>query len=84
MAHISISKTNNSRDFMLPVKNIPTNDYFGHVHLSQSHPDFTVRNLNTLIYHPNPIPQNLYAMVRGRHIFNRIESYKSFLEDIRL
>jgi hypothetical protein len=59
-------------------------DYFGKVHLSQQHPEFTVRNINSLLNHTNPIPYNLYSLIRGRDIFDRVESYKTFLDDVRL
>lgn len=58
-------------------------DYFSKVHLTQEMPEFSVRNINSLTSHKNPIPNNLYGMVRGRDIFIRVESYKTFLEDVR-
>ncbi len=59
-------------------------DYFKGFQLSQEHPEFTVRNLNALLAHQDPIPHNLYGLIRGRDVFDRIESYKEFLEDVRL
>lgn len=59
-----------------------TEDYFGNVHLSQEDAEFTVRNINCLLAHPHPIPQNLYGLIRGRDIFDKVESYKTFLEDV--
>jgi hypothetical protein len=59
-------------------------DYFSRVHATQTYPEFAIRNLNCLLAHQNPIPHNLYGLIRGRDIFDRIESYKTFLEDVRL
>ena len=60
-------------------------DYFSRVPSSQDHlPSFTVRNLNQILDHPNPFPNNLYDLVRGRDIFNRVDNYKTFLDTIRL
>ena len=58
-------------------------DYFSKVHFTQEMPEFTVRNINSLTSHPDPIPHNLYGMVRGRDIYIRVESYKTFLEEVR-
>lgn len=58
-------------------------DYFSLVHTTQSAPEFTLRNLNCLLAHTKPIPHNLYEFIRAREIFDRIESYKTFLDDIR-
>lgn len=58
-------------------------DYFTLVHTSQNAPEFTMRNLNSLLAHSKPIPHNLYEFIRAREIFDRIESYKTFLDDIR-
>lgn len=71
------------RDFMEPLPNANKNDYFCNVHLSQLRPEFTCRNINKLLSHELPIPQNLYSLIRGRDVFARVESYKNFLEDIR-
>lgn len=58
-------------------------DYFtGHTPV-QSYPEFTARNINHLTMHESPIPANFYEFVRGREIFDRVESYKMFLEDVR-
>ena len=43
-----------------------------------------MRNLNALLAHTDPFPHNLYGLIRGRDIFDRVESYKEFLEDVRL
>lgn len=43
-----------------------------------------MRNLNALLAHSEPIPHNLYGLIRGRDVFDRVESYKEFLEDVRL
>ena len=59
-------------------------DYFKGFQLSQEHPEFTVRNLNAVLAHSEPIPHNLYGLIRGRAVFDRVESYKEFLEDVRL
>lgn len=76
------------RDFMEPAaatfRADTVENYFSKVHFTQEAPEFTVRNINQLISHKSPIAQNLYSLVRGRGIFARIESYKSFLEEIRL
>ena len=58
-------------------------DYFGVVHTSQEAPEFTMRNINSLLAHHTPIPHNLYEFIRAREIFDRIESYKTFLDDVR-
>lgn len=58
-------------------------DYFSKVHLTQEHPEFTVRDINNLTSHKNPIPNNLYNLIRGRGIFNRVDSYKGMLEQCR-
>lgn len=71
------------RDFMEPLPNPNPNDYFCNVHLSQKQPEFTCRNINQLLSHETPIPQNLYSLIRGRDVFDRVESYKNFVEDIR-
>jgi hypothetical protein len=60
-------------------------DYFSTVSLAQQkYPDFTIRNINQLLNHPKPMLHNVYEFVRGREIFDRVESYKTFLDDIRL
>lgn len=75
-----------NRDFTTPPKveepQLP--DYFRGFKLSQDHPEFTIRNLNALLAHSEPIPHNLYGLIRGRDVFDRVESYKEFLEDVRL
>lgn len=58
-------------------------DYFDGVHLTQETVEFTVRNLSALISHPIPIPDHLYSFVRARDIFDKVESYKGFLEEVR-
>ncbi|CZR59317.1 uncharacterized protein PAC_09209 [Phialocephala subalpina] len=74
------------RDFMK--KSEPTStgmpsDYFTGATPAQSFPEFTMRDINRLLMHENPIPCNFYEYIRGREIFDRIESYKMFLEDVR-
>lgn len=58
-------------------------DYFAGATPAQSFPEFTMRNINRLLRHENPIPCNFYEFIRGREIFDRVESYKMFLEDVR-
>lgn len=72
-----------ARDFMEPHNLAHPDDYFGNCYLSQEQPDFTVRNINDLVSHSNPVPRNLYSLIRGRDIFDQVESYKAFLEDVR-
>ena len=62
----------------------PITDYFSTVHISQESPEFTVRNINRLLKHDSPIPHNLYSLIRARDVFEKVESYKTFLEDVRL
>jgi hypothetical protein len=57
--------------------------YFSKAHLAQD-PEFTVRNINSLLNHTNPIPCGLYSLIRGGDIFDKVESYKTFLDDVRL
>ncbi|PQE12091.1 hypothetical protein CJF31_00000257 [Rutstroemia sp. NJR-2017a BVV2] len=52
--------------------------------MSQTEVKFKVRNLNCLLNHREPIPRNFYSFIRGRDIFDRTESYKNLLDDIRL
>jgi hypothetical protein len=59
-------------------------DYFSRMHLTQESPEFTVRSINTLLTHETPMFQNAYEVIRAREIFDRVESYKTFLEEIRL
>jgi hypothetical protein len=59
-------------------------DYFSRVHASQDNPEFTVRSINSLLTHENPIPHNLYGIVRGSNIFAKVNSFRAFLEDVRL
>ncbi|APA08227.1 predicted protein [Sclerotinia sclerotiorum 1980 UF-70] len=74
------------KDFIIPAPEMDVSDYFSRVNSSQTQtaPDFNVRNLNCLLAHPDPIPHNLYSFIRGRDVFDRVESYKSFLDDVRL
>lgn len=74
-----------TRDFMRSPKNQGiSGDYFGGATVSHmSFPEFTERNLNSLLMHENPLQTNYYEFIRARGIFDRIESYKMFLEDIR-
>ncbi|TGO75097.1 hypothetical protein BELL_0234g00030 [Botrytis elliptica] len=73
-------------DFIVPTPEMDMSDYFSRVNSSQtqSAPAFNVRNLNCLLAHADPIPHNLYSFIRGRDVFDRVESYKSFLDDVRL
>lgn len=57
--------------------------YFSKVHLTQDDVEFTVRNINTLLSHTNPIPCHMYSFIRARDVFSKLESYKGFLEDVR-
>jgi hypothetical protein len=59
-------------------------DYFGRMNSKQESPEFTMRNINSLRAHQKPMLHNLYEFIRAREIFDRVESYKTFLEDIRL
>ena len=69
---------------MEPTTDGNPNDYFSRVPTAQNDkPEFTVRNINRLLAHESPIPHNLYGIIRGRDLFDRVESYKSFLEDVR-
>ncbi|KAI9732260.1 MAG: hypothetical protein M1818_007579 [Claussenomyces sp. TS43310] len=73
------------RDFMIPDENADGKGYYDKVHLTPGdRPEFTTRDINTMLSHPNPIPHNLYSLIRGRDAFNKVESYRTFLEDIRL
>ena len=60
------------------------NDYFGRVTHNQTAPEFTVRDLNSLLYHQHPMCHNLYSFVRAREVFDRVENYKTFCDGIRL
>ncbi|PVH76804.1 hypothetical protein DL98DRAFT_639812 [Cadophora sp. DSE1049] len=71
------------RDFMSPNPQADNDDYFGIVHTGQEAPEFTMRNLNCLLAHQSPIPNNLYEFIRAREIFDRVESYKTFLDNVR-
>ena len=63
---------------------VNSEDYFSSINAKQDSPEFTMRNINTLLAHQKPMLHNLYEFVRAREIFDRVESYKTFLEDIRL
>jgi hypothetical protein len=56
---------------------------FPKVHLTQDDVEFTVRSINTLLSHSNPIPCHMYSFIRARGVFSKLESYKGFLEDVR-
>lgn len=73
-----------SSDFMTPDGTVNPDDYFSRVRSTQQSPEFTMRNINSLLAHENPMHHNLYEFIRAREIFDRVESYKTFLEDIRL
>ncbi len=59
-------------------------DYFSRMHSTQENPEFTVRSINALLTHETPMFQNAYEVIRARDIFDRVENYKTFLEEIRL
>ncbi len=69
---------------MISKDNINPGDHFGGVDSTQECAEFTIRNINAMLAHENPIFQNAYEVIRAREIFDRVESYKTFLEDIRL
>jgi hypothetical protein len=71
-------------DFMVTQAAANQDEYFCRDRSIQRYPEFTTRNINNLLAHQNPIPQIAYEFVRAREIFDRVESYKTFLEDIRL
>ncbi|CZT46469.1 uncharacterized protein RSE6_06897 [Rhynchosporium secalis] len=71
------------KDFMSPNAQSDPDDYFGIIHTTQEAPEFTMRNLNCLLAHETPILHNLYEFIRAREIFDRVESYKTFLDDVR-
>jgi len=62
---------------------IDETEYFGKVHIVQDNVEFTVRSINALLPHSNPIPCQVYSFIRAREVFNKLESYKGFLEDVR-
>ncbi|KAF8866037.1 hypothetical protein BDZ45DRAFT_796270 [Acephala macrosclerotiorum] len=73
------------RDFMKkfePNSTCVPSDYFTGAMPTQSFPEFTMRNINRLLMHEKPMPCNFYEFIRGRDIFDRVESYKMFLEDL--
>jgi hypothetical protein len=70
------------RDFMESDDVMETTDYFSRVHLTQENVEFTVRSLSSLTSHFNPVPEHIYSFIRARDIFDRVETYKGFLEDI--
>lgn len=61
----------------------PPSKYFGNIHVTQAHPEFTLRGYGTLLQHVKPIPRNLYGLIHGRDIFAKVENYKGFLNDVR-
>lgn len=71
------------RDFVTDLRT-NTADYFSSVRAKQEYPEFTVRNINQLLSEPQPLLHNVYEFIRGREIFDRVESYRAFLDDIRL
>lgn len=62
----------------------PRGDYCAPALSMQMNPDFTMRNLNRLLTHPKPFPQSRYGVIRAREIFDRVENYKTFVDDVRL
>lgn len=63
--------------------NLEAEDYFGKAPEVLNYPEFTKRNLNHLLNHERPLPRGVYGLIRGRDIFDRVESYRIFLEDLR-
>jgi SAM-dependent methyltransferase len=73
------------RDFMSgPEPRKSLDDYFSHPELVDANPQFTIRSINRLLQHDNPIPTNTYSLVRGRHVFHKVESFMNFLDSVRL
>lgn len=62
---------------------IEKTEYYSNVHLTQDDVEFTVRNINALVSHSNPISSHMYSFIRARDVFSKLESYKAFLEDVR-
>lgn len=50
-------------------------DYFTGATPAQSFPEFTMRDINQLLMHENPIPCNFYEYIRGREIFDRVGEF---------
>ncbi|KUJ19771.1 uncharacterized protein LY89DRAFT_731026 [Mollisia scopiformis] len=73
------------RDFMRKIESTGgmSSDYFSGATSNIPFPEFTERNLNCLLRTEEPVPCNFYEFIRGRGIFDRVESYKMFLEDVR-
>jgi hypothetical protein len=61
-----------------------SSDYFSRVSVTQETPEFTIRNINNLLSTKNPIPHNLYSLIRAIDVFDQVENYKGFLDDVRL
>jgi hypothetical protein len=73
-----------SSDFMALEGAVNPDSYFSRAREYQQSPEFTMRNINSLLAHENPMLHSVYEFIRAREIFDRVESYKTFLEDIRL
>lgn len=71
-------------DFKTNAPAVNPDDYFSRVRSTQQDLEFTTRNINSILAHQNPMLHNVYEFIRAREIFDRVESYKTFLEDIRL
>ncbi|KAG9237287.1 hypothetical protein BJ875DRAFT_370352 [Amylocarpus encephaloides] len=62
-----------------------TDDCFGGADPpSDTNPQFSVRNLNNLLSHDLPLQRNSYRLIHGRQVFEKIESYKNFLDVVGL
>lgn len=59
-------------------------DYFARTGPLDLNPQFVVRNINTLTEHVNPLHMASYSLVRGRQVFGKVESYKGFLDSVRM
>jgi hypothetical protein len=69
---------------MAPESLVNSGSYFNRIDTTQENPEFVMRNINSLLAHLKPMHHSLYDFIRAREIFDRVESYKAFLEDIRL
>jgi hypothetical protein len=69
---------------MAPESLVISGGYFNRIDTTQENPDFTMRNINSFLAHLKPMDHSLYDFIRAREIFDRVDSYKDFLEDLRL
>jgi hypothetical protein len=67
-----------------PEKRKSLDDYFSNTEPVDTNPQFNIRSINKLLQHDNPIPTNTYSLVRGRHVFHKVESFMNFLDSVRL